>query len=75
MKPTFDQYNDFLAHRSIPGVMMEHNAFVEVLGGDWSGQRGSVVSVEVLGPDPVYLIELESGVDRLVAQSCLRRVP
>jgi hypothetical protein len=72
MKPTHQQHTDFLAHRSLPGVMFEHNAFVNVVGGEHSGAAGSIISVEELGDDPLYLVELASGQDTLISQSQLR---
>jgi ribosomal protein S4E len=71
MKLTHSQRNDFLAHRPLPGVRFEHNAYVHVVGGEHLGDAGSVVSVEQLGDDPVYLVELESNQDSSIPQSHL----
>lgn len=72
MRPTLDQSNAFLSHEPVPGVAFEHNAYVRVVGGEHLGDSGSLVSIEELGDDPVYLVELESNKDALVPQSCLR---
>jgi hypothetical protein len=69
MKPTFEQHNDFLAHRPLQGVVYEHDDYVQIVAGEHKGNRGSIVSVEELGDDPVYLIELEAGRDVHVSQS------
>lgn len=74
MKPTFDQHNDFLARKPIHGVALQHNDYVKVIGGQHASDSGSIVSVESLGRDPVYLVELESGEDQLIQQSCLEFV-
>ena len=71
MKLTHSQRNDFLAHRPLPGVRFQHNTYVNVVGGEHLGDAGSIVSVEQLGDDPVYLVELESNQDSLVPQSQL----
>ena len=71
MKLNHSQHNDFLAHRPLAGVRFEHNTYVQVVGGDHLGDAGSVVSVEQLGDDPVYLVELESNQESLIPQSHL----
>lgn len=75
MQPTPSQHNDYLAHRPLPGVAFTHNSYVEVAWGEFAGLRGSTISVEVLGEDPVYLVELEAGRDALLSQSALKAVP
>lgn len=72
MKPSHDQHNDFLAHRSLPGVAFEHNDSVEVIDGEHVGDFGAIVSVERLGDDPIYLVELGSGQEAVISQSLLR---
>jgi len=72
MKPTHQQRNDFLARLPLPGVRFEHNTYVNVVAGTWQGDAGSIISVEELGDDPLYLVELESGKDALISQSSLR---
>jgi ribosomal protein S4E len=74
MKPTDKQHDDFLAHRPIPGLVFEHNDAVDVIGGQHVGDSGSIVSVEALGDDPTYLVELNSGKDAQIRQSLLRSV-
>ena len=72
MKPTHDQHNDFFAHRPLPGLVFEHDDFVMIVGGDHAGDSGSIISVEELGVDPLYLVELASGQDAVIRQSLLR---
>lgn len=74
MKPTHDQQNDFIDYRPLPGVSFELNDAVVVVAGEHSGDSGVIISVEELGDDPVYLVELGSGQDAIVSQSLLRAV-
>jgi len=74
MKPTMNQHNDFLAHKPIEGVRFEHNDYVRIVAGEHKGKNGSLVSVEELGDDPLFLLELESGFDVHVRQSQIERV-
>ena len=74
MRPTLVQHNDFLAHRPVEGVTFEHNDFVRICCGEHSGAKGSLVSVEELGNDPLYTLELESGFDIHVRQSQIERI-
>ena len=72
MKPSSNQHNDWFARISIPGVLFEHNDSVSVVDGEYTGENGSLISVEELGQDPVYLVELGSGKDVQVFQSQLK---
>lgn len=72
MSPSHDQQNDFFGHRPIPGVAFEHDDAVEVTGGEHAGDSGAIISVEELGDDPAYLVELSSGQDAIIRQSLLR---
>ena len=75
MKLSHDQHNDFLAHKSRHGVSFGHNDAVEIMGGEHAGDSGSIVSLEELGEDPLYLVELASGQDAFIRQSFLSRAP
>lgn len=72
MKPTRQQQKDFFAHRPLDGVRFEHNDAVDVIGGAHAGDSGSIVSLEQLGDDPTYLVELGSGQDVVIHQVFLR---
>jgi hypothetical protein len=63
----------FLWREYIVGVAYEHNALVEVCAGNHMGQRGSLVALIEATPDPLYLVELESGQDVQLSQSALHR--
>lgn len=73
MKPTMNHHNDFLAHRAIEGVHFEHNDCVKIVAGEYKGKNGSLISVEELGEDPLFVLELESGFDVRVRQSQIER--
>jgi hypothetical protein len=62
----------FLWREYIVGVVHRHNALVEVCEGEHLGTRGSLVSLIAATPEPVYLVELESGHDVHLVQSALR---
>jgi ribosomal protein S4E len=74
MKPTLVQHNDFLARKALPGVLLQHNDYVKVISGTHVGNAGSIVSVEELGSDPEFVVELESGEDARIRQSNLEFV-
>ena len=65
----------FLNHEPIAGVKFEHNDYVHIIGGMYVGKSGSLVAVSELGPEPLFIIELdgpdypESGCDVEVLQS------
>lgn len=69
MKPTLAQHNAFLAQDLLPGVWFRHNEYVMVVAGEHKGASGSLVSVQELGVDPCFLLELDSGFDVSVRQS------
>ncbi len=71
MKSSSGQRNDFLAHLPLPGVEFEHNDAVVVIAGEHVGDFGVIVSVEELGDDPIYVVELGSGKDAVISQSHL----
>jgi hypothetical protein len=72
-KPTLEQHDDFLAHRPLPGVAFAHDDLVTITRGEHAGNVGSLIRVEQLGDDPVYLVEIDSGFEVEVAQSGLQR--
>lgn len=74
MRPTSQQQNAFLSGDELPGVSLRLNDAVRVVGGKYSGKEGAVVSLEGLGADPTYLVELDSGEDALIPQSFLKVV-
>lgn len=74
MKPTLAQHSAFLSQELLRGVTYRHNEYVTVIAGEYVGTAGSLVSVEDLGNDPVFLIELDRGFDALVHQSEIERI-
>ena len=74
MKPSLEQCNAWFAREAVPGVAFTHEDGVDVVQGEYSGESGALISVEELGDDPLYLVELGSGKDVYVRQSCLAPV-
>ena len=72
MKPTLAQHDDFLANRPVTGVALGCNDYVNVIGGEFSGDSGSVINIEKLGEEPVYWVKLDSGDQVLIAASFLQ---
>jgi hypothetical protein len=57
------------------GASFAQNDAVEVVAGPHAGERGAVVLLLMLQPEPLYLVKLAStGRDVRVRQSRLRRV-
>ena len=74
MKPSVKQANAFLGGETLQGVRYQHNDYVKVISGPHSGDTGSLISIEELGTDPLYLVELESQQDATIRQSCLELI-
>ncbi len=55
----------------LPNVRFRYNDLVKVTGGPHAGMAASVISLETLGADPTYLVELTSGADRILPSSQL----
>jgi len=66
---TADLGQTFLNRTPIPGVRFQHNDFVRIIGGIHAGKTGSLVTVLSLSPEPLFIVELESGYDAQVPQS------
>jgi hypothetical protein len=71
MKPSHSQHEAFLSQESLPGVSFKLNQAVRVMAGEAMGGVGVVISIEALGVDPEYLVELAGGSDVRVRQSHL----
>jgi hypothetical protein len=59
----------FLNHIPIEGVVYSHNDYVQIVNGAHAGKSGSLVTVLRLTPEPLFVVELESGFDVEVCQS------
>ena len=71
MQLTLEQADAFLAGEAIEGVRFQLNEEVEIVEGAHRGTFGSVIAIESLGADPILVVELSTGLDLKVAQSCL----
>ena len=63
----------FLWREYIVGVNYTHNESVAIVSGTHAGERGSLVSLVSLKPEPEFTVEAESGQDIQVRQSSLKR--
>ena len=61
----------FLDRESIVGVEFQHNDYVRVIDGPHRGVNGSLVSLEAIESEPIFLVELEEGGDVEIRQSHL----
>ena len=69
------QGDRWLAGERVDGVEFEQYAPVQITGGPYAGQTGSVALLLNLQADPLYVVSLPSGAgDVRVRQSALRRV-
>jgi transcription antitermination factor NusG len=64
----------FLAGEQIQGLRFKHNDYVSVISGPHAGIAGSLVSLLSLDPEPIFVMELESGRDAEVAQTDIQLV-
>jgi hypothetical protein len=65
----------FLWREWIANTIYEHNTLVTINEGPNVDQRGSLVSVVELSPEPTYIVELESGFDIQAKQTWLKPLP
>jgi hypothetical protein len=65
----------FLWREWIANAIYEHNTLVAINEGPNVGQRGSLVSLVELLPEPTYIVELESGIDVQARQTWLQPLP
>jgi hypothetical protein len=61
----------FLNRKRVEGVEYQHNDYVRVTDGEYKGRSGSLISLEAIAPEPLFLVELEDGGDIEVRQSQL----
>jgi hypothetical protein len=65
-------HDAWFAGNAPPGGRFHHNESVRICSGPHAGAMGSLISVESLDPEPIYLVELASGKgDVLQADSTL----
>lgn len=67
-----DAYEQWLQGGRLPGVQLAPGARVRLLEGDEAGMTGTVVSLQSLAPEPLYVIALDVGATDVAAlQSAL----
>lgn len=53
----------------VDGVHFAHDDLVTILAGEHTGNVGSLVAIEQLEPDVVFLIEIDSGFNVMARQA------
>ena len=74
MKASIEQINKWMAGEVVENSMFKLNDDVKIISGNNIGAVGSVISLETVGSDPTYLIELVSGEDANVKQSEIEKI-
>ncbi len=67
--PSPDIINAWRAHRTVDGVRFAHDDLVTILAGEHAGNVGSLVSIEQLEPEAIFLVEIDSGFNVAAKQS------
>jgi hypothetical protein len=62
----------WLAGEAVPGVRFALHDAVEVVGGQFDGEHGSITLLMLLTPEPSYLVSIRSRGDVRIRQSSLR---
>jgi hypothetical protein len=65
----------WLEGEAVEGVRFGHKQPVEIVGGSRDGQRGRILLLIALEPEPTYLVMLEIGAELRVRQSALAPLP
>ena len=62
------------AGNPVDGVSFAHDELVTILAGEHMGNVGSLVSIEQVDPEVVYLVEIDSGFNVAAKQSDIELV-
>lgn len=65
----------WLAGEALPGVHFALHDAVEIITGELDGERGTILLLTGLAPEPSFLVALTGGRDVRLRQSALRRAP
>lgn len=57
------------AGNPVDGVLFAHDDLVTILAGEHTGNVGSLVAIEQLEPDVVFLVEIDSGFNVMARQA------
>ena len=60
--------------KPVDGVSFAHDDLVTILTGEHMGNVGSLVSIEQVDPEVVYLVEIDSGFNVAAKQSDIELV-
>ena len=72
--PSPDIINAWRAHQLVASVDFAYDDLVTILAGEHAGNVGSLVSIEQLEPEVIFLIEIDSGFNVAARQSEIERV-
>jgi hypothetical protein len=64
----------WMRQEEVSGASFKLNDPVEVVEGDLAGERGSLISLIELEPEPVYLVETSDGLDVKLKESHLQAI-
>ena len=64
----------WFAGEKIEGVKFYLNDSIEMVGDENKGAKGSIISLEAMEPEPMYLVELSGGQSVHVKQSCIENL-
>lgn len=64
----------WMQQENIPAASFRMNDSVEVVEGDLSGEKGCLISLIELEPEPVYLVETSDGSEVRLEESQLKPI-
>jgi ribosomal protein S4E len=69
-----ESLKSWLANEPVAGLQFAHDELVTILAGEHAGMVGSLISVEQIEPDVIYLVEVDSGFNVPARQADIERV-
>ena len=67
-------YDLWMCQAEVPGASFTLNDSVEVVEGSLAGEKGSLISLIKLEPEPVYLVEISDGSEVQLKESYLQAI-
>lgn len=64
----------WMQQENIPAASFRMNDSVEVVEGDLSGEKGCLISLIELEPEPMYLVEISDGSEVRLEESQLKPI-
>ena len=69
MKANLEDINSWMAGKQVGNSKYRLNENIKIISGEHIRKEGSVISLESVGENPSYIVELQSGDDVLVNQT------